>query len=89
MDKLTQINNIEELENIFKEAYAENSNSVAVELTIPHRTETEIVFHRRQSIYNRLAYYKRTFSNDLRHNRVDGIQIVAVGHGDLSLFEVK
>lgn len=87
MDNLTKVNSIKELEQIFNEAYESDYNSIAIEMTIPHRTETEIVFHRRQTIFNRLNYYKRTFDENLKHKRVDGISIVSVGFGDLSLFE--
>ena len=56
MDNLTEVNSIKELEQIFNEAYESGYNSIAVEMTIPHRTETEIVFHRKQTIFNRLNY---------------------------------
>ena len=66
MDNLTEVNSIKELEQIFNEAYESGYNSIAVEMTIPHRTETEIVFHRKQTIFNRLNYYKRTFDENLK-----------------------
>lgn len=87
MNTLTKITNINELEKIFREAIDSTENSIAIEMTIPRRHETEIVFHRRESFFNRLYYYKKMFDKNLTHIKIKDIKIVAIGFGNLSLFD--
>lgn len=83
---LRKINNISELENIFNEALKEHAQTVAVELTIPRQKDTEFVINRYRNIKTKLGYYKRTFGDNLVHNKVPDIKIVSAGYGDADLF---
>lgn len=84
---LRKINNMSELEEIFNEALREHAQTVAVELTIPKQKDTEFVINRCRSIKTKLGYYKRTFGENLVHNKVEDIRIVSAGWGDADLFE--
>lgn len=83
---LRKIEKISELEYIFNEALKEHAQTVAVELTIPGQRDTEFIVNRYRSIRNKLNYYKRTYSEDLIHNKVPSIKIVSAGWGDADLF---
>lgn len=83
---LRKINKMSELEDIFNEALRDHAQTIAVELTIPGQRDTEFVINRYRNIKTKLGYYKRTFSDDLVHNKVPSIKIVSAGHGDADLF---
>lgn len=83
---LRKIEKISELEDIFNEALKEHAQTVAVELTIPGQRDTEFIVNRYRSIRNKLNYYKRTYSEDLIHNKAPSIKIVSAGWGDADLF---
>ncbi len=83
---LRKINTIKELEEIFNEALKEHAQSVAVELTIPGQKDTEFIVNRYRSIKNKLNYYKRTYNEDLIHNKVSSIKILSAGWGDADLW---
>lgn len=84
---LKEIKNIKELEDIFYEAIKENAQSVAVEVTIPGQKETEFIINKYRSIKNKLHYYKRTYGENLVHNKVPSIKIVSAGYGDADLWQ--
>lgn len=83
---LRKINTIKELEEIFNEALKEHAQSVAVELTIPGQKDTEFIVNRYRSIKNKLNYYKRTYNENLIHNKVSSIKILSAGWGDADLW---
>lgn len=83
---LRKIEKFSELEDIFNEALKEHAQTVAVELTIPGQRDTEFVVNRYRSIRNKLNYYRRTYNEDLIHNKVPSIKIVSAGWGDADLF---
>lgn len=83
---LRKIEKISELEDIFNEALKEHAQTVAVELTIPGQRDTEFIVNRYRSIRNKLNYYRRTYNEDLIHNKVPSIKIVSAGWGDADLF---
>lgn len=83
---LRKIDKISELEDIFNEAIKEHAQTVAVELTIPGQKDTEFIVNRYRSIKNKLNYYKRTYDENLIHNKVPSIKIVSAGYGDADLF---
>lgn len=83
---LRKIDKISELEDIFNEAIKGHAQTVAVELTIPGQKDTEFIVNRYRSIKNKLNYYKRTYGEDLVHNKVSSIKIVSAGYGDADLF---
>lgn len=83
---LRKIEKFSELEDIFNEALKEHAQTVAVELTIPGQRDTEFIVNRYRSIRNKLNYYRRTYSEDLVHNKVPSIKIISAGWGDADLF---
>lgn len=84
---LRKIDKMQELETIFNEALKEHAQSVAVEVTIPGQRETEFIINRYRSIKNKLNYYKRTYGENLVHNKVHSIKIVSAGYGDADLWQ--
>lgn len=83
---LRKIESMTELEDIFNEALKEHAQTVAVELTIPGQRDTEFVINRYRNIKTKLGYYKRTFTEELVHNKVPSIRIISAGHGDADLW---
>ena len=83
---INKIKTMSELEDIFNEALKVHAQTVAVELTIPGQKDTEFIINRYRSIKNKLNYYKRTYNEDLVHNKVPSIKIVSAGYGDADLF---
>ncbi len=83
---INKIKTMSELEDIFNEALKVHAQTVAVELTIPGQKDTEFIINRYRSIRNKLNYYKRTYNDDLVHNKVPSIKIVSAGFGDADLF---
>lgn len=83
---LRKINKMSELENIFNEALKEHKQTIAVELTIPGQKDTEFVINRYRNFRTKLGYYKRTFSENLVHNKVPSIKIISAGYGDADLW---
>lgn len=79
---LRKIETMSELEDIFNEALKEHAQSVAVELTIPGQRDTEFIVNRYKSIKNKLNYYKKTYKENLVHNKVPSIKILSAGYGD-------
>ena len=84
---IKKINTMKELEDIFYEALRNHAQSVAVELTIPNQRNTEFIVNRYSSIKNKLYYYKRTYGDNLVHNRVQSIKILAAGYGTADLWD--
>lgn len=84
---INKIKTMSELEDIFNEALKVHAQTVAVELTIPGQKDTEFIINRYRSIRNKLNYYKRTYNDDLVHNKVPSIKIVSAGFGDADLFD--
>lgn len=83
---INKIKTMSELEDIFNEALKVHVQTVAVELTIPGQKDTEFIINRYRSIKNKLNYYKRTYNEDLVHNKVPSIKILSAGYGDADLF---
>ena len=79
---LRKIETMSELEDIFNEALKEHAQSVAVELTIPCQRDTEFIVNRYKSIKNKFNYYKKTYGENLVHNKVPSIKILSAGYGD-------
>lgn len=83
---LRKIEKMADLEAVFTEALKEHAQTVAVELTIPGQRDTEFIINRYRSIKNKLNFYKRTYGENLVHNKVPSIKIVSAGYGDADLF---
>lgn len=83
---INKIKTMSELEDIFNEALKVHAQTVAVEITIPGQKDTEFIINRYRSIKNKLNYYKRTYNEDLVHNKVPSIKILSAGYGDADLF---
>ena len=87
INMLTKIEKMSELEAIFEEARKEHAQTIAVEITIPGQRDTEFIINQNRSFRNKLNYYKRTYNDDLVHNKVPSIRIVSAGFGDANLFD--
>lgn len=68
--------NIKYLETVFKNA-KENGLDVCVEVTIPGQNDTEFIEQKRQH-WKQLAYYKKTYDENLIHNHCNEIKIVNI-----------
>ena len=69
--------NIKYLETVFKNA-KDNGLDVCVEVTIPGQDDTEFIVNKNASIENKLAYYKKTYSEKLVHKHCKEIKIVNI-----------
>lgn len=87
INMLTKIEKMSELEAIFEEAKKNRAQTIAVEITIPGQRDTEFIINQNRSFRNKLNYYKRTYNDDLVHNKVPSIRIVSAGFGDANLFD--
>lgn len=84
---LRKVNNMKELEDVLYDGLRAHAQSIAVELTIPGQKDTEFVINKYSSIRNKISYYKRTYGEDLAHNRVPSIKILSAGYGDTDLWD--
>lgn len=87
INMLIKIEKMSELEAIFEEARKDHAQTIAVEITIPGQRDTEFIINQNRSFRNKLNYYKRTYNDDLVHNKVPSIKIVSAGFGDANLFD--
>lgn len=69
--------NIKYLETVFNNA-KENGLDVCVEVTIPGQDDTEFIINKNASIENKLAYYKKTYDDNLVHKHCKEIKIVNI-----------
>ena len=67
--------NIHELEEIFKQA-KDYDFDVAIELTVPTRTATEIIIIKHDNLDYKLGYYKANYTEQLELVRCPEIKIV-------------
>lgn len=84
---IKKISTMKELEDIFYEALKNHAQSVAVEVIIPNQKNTEFIINRYSSIKNKLYYYKRTYGENLVHNKVESIKILSAGYGNADLWD--
>jgi hypothetical protein len=77
-----KITTMKQLETIFANAIEDDSSAVFVEVTIPNQNYTEFIVNKLESLENKLAYYKNTYTQDLVHSKCDAIKIISAGVTD-------
>lgn len=66
---------IKELEKMFLKAKLEGKD-IAIELTVPTRSETEIIIVKNDNLEYKLEYYRKNYTEDLILNRCKDIKIL-------------
>ena len=66
---------IKELEKMFLKAKLEGKD-IAIELTVPTRSETEIIIVKNDNLEYKLEYYRKNYREDLILNRCKDIKIL-------------
>lgn len=66
---------IKELEKMFLKAKLEEKD-IAIELTVPTRSETEIIIVKNDNLEYKLEYYRKNYTEDLILNRCKDIKIL-------------
>lgn len=60
------------------EQIQENKQDLCVAVTIPGQNDVEYIINKHSNIDNKLAYYIKTYDEELKHCMNDRIQIVKV-----------
>lgn len=72
---------LEELERCYNEALNEGAEYVAVQIRIDGFSSDELIINDKYNIDSKLAYYKRTYNEDLEHKWNPRIRIVDFAYG--------
>ncbi|PEI98416.1 hypothetical protein CN671_24855 [Bacillus toyonensis] len=72
---------LEELEKCFNEALYEEAEYVAVLIEMDGIPSDEVIINDKHNIDSKLAYYKKTYNEDLEHRYTPGIRIVGFAYG--------
>ncbi|MCU4769412.1 hypothetical protein OCF65_22860 [Bacillus toyonensis] len=72
---------LEELEKCFNEAVNEEAEYVAVQIEMEGCLSDEVIINDKHNIDSKLAYYKKTYNEDLEHRNTPGIRIVGFAYG--------
>lgn len=70
------------LEEIFIKAKELDKNYIGVAFKLPESNSFEVIINSKENFDYKLNYYKDTYSHDLSHKHVDGLQIVGFAYGD-------
>lgn len=70
------------LENCFEEAKLLGVPYVAVKIEMAGFPEAEIIINKRKNIDSKLAYYQKTYDENLNHKFATGIKIIGFIYGD-------
>lgn len=79
---------INNLENCFNKAIEGNSRYVGVLVSIKDNKTPELIVNSKESLKDKLEYYKNTYDENLKHKHTPGIFIVGFTQGD-SLVEIE
>ncbi|PGB85159.1 hypothetical protein COM03_04995 [Bacillus wiedmannii] len=74
---------LEELEKCFNEALIEEAEYVAVLIEMDGIPRDEVIINDKHNIDSKLAYYMKTYNEDLEHRYTPGIRIVGFAYGYL------
>ncbi|MED3540726.1 hypothetical protein ABEX53_01255 [Bacillus toyonensis] len=74
---------LEELEKCFNEALIEEAEYVAVLIEMDGIPSDEVIINDKHNIDSKLAYYMKTYNEDLEHRYTPGIRIVGFAYGYL------
>ncbi|HDR7635687.1 MULTISPECIES: hypothetical protein [Bacillus] len=72
---------LEELEKCFNEAVNEEAEYVVVQIEMDGFPSEEVIISDKHNIDSKLAYYKKTYNEDLEHRYTPGICIVGFAYG--------
>ncbi|MFB6649522.1 hypothetical protein [Bacillus toyonensis] len=72
---------LEELEKCFNEALIEEAEYVAVLIEMDGIPSDEVIINDKHNIDSKLAYYMKTYNEDLEHRYTPGIRIVGFAYG--------
>ncbi|PEC24004.1 hypothetical protein [Bacillus cereus] len=72
---------LEGLEKCFNEAASEGTEYVAVQIEMDGVPSDEVIINDNDNITSKLAYYKKTYNEELEHRYAPGIRIVDFAHG--------
>jgi hypothetical protein len=78
---------MQELENTFMKA-KESNQYVAVLIYMDDFPANEVIINRPENIDSKLAYYKKTYADNLEHKFAGGIKIIDAVSGS-SFFEIE
>lgn len=67
---------LEGLIRLANSQHGQESNWMAVELTIPNAPGTEYIINPKENVVEKLRYYEGAYNQDLVHNHVPAIKIV-------------
>ncbi|PDZ82168.1 hypothetical protein COO00_18715 [Bacillus toyonensis] len=72
---------LEGLEKCFNEAVNQGAEYVAVQIEKVGFPSDELIINDKHNIGSKLAYYKKTYGEDLEHRYTPGIRIVGFAYG--------
>ncbi|HDR7926310.1 TPA: hypothetical protein ACGW7B_005790 [Bacillus nitratireducens] len=82
------MNNREQLEKVFKEAFENEAEYVFVEIFMEGFPSTELIVNPTTNIIPKMEYYLKTYDENLNHKFSKGIRILNFGAtNDLGLLE--
>lgn len=70
------------LKNCFNNAIDNNAEYVGVLIEMEGFDDAEVIINSRVNIADKLAYYKKTYDEELNHKFSKGIRIVGFTYGD-------
>lgn len=69
------------LENCFTEAQNLGESFVGVKIEMDGFPQPEVIINKNENIESKLAYYKKTYDENLNHKFAPGIKIVGFTYG--------
>ena len=73
---------IKDLERVFKMAYEDRANYVAVKIEMQGFSEPEVIINHRDNFLDKLDYYKKSYNDDLTLKSFNGIRIIGFTWGN-------
>jgi hypothetical protein len=70
------------LENCFSEAANVGAAFVGVKIEMDGFPQPEVIINKAENIESKLAYYKKTYDENLNHKFAPGIKIIGFTYGD-------
>jgi hypothetical protein len=74
--------NVTNLENCFNEAASIGAGFVGVKIEMDGFPQPEVIINKAENIESKLAYYKKTYDENLNHKFAPGIKIIGCTYGD-------
>ncbi|MEC0241973.1 hypothetical protein P4H66_19405 [Paenibacillus dokdonensis] len=70
------------LEFCFNQAVVSGASYVGVLIEMEGFPQPEVIINKAENINSKLAYYKKTYDEDLNHRFAKGIKIIGCSYGD-------